>query len=216
MINLLNKRYGRLVVIGNAGSNKHKARLVLCICNCGVVKQYVLSRLKAGKCKSCGCFKSERQADQNRKLFTTHGYAISGKKHSLEYRVWQGMKYRCYSPSQSQYKNYGGRGIQVCNRWNYSFINFLADMGPAPSEKHSIDRIDVNGEYSPENCRWATGKEQCRNRRNNRLITVNRETKTLAEWSELSGTRYQTIRRRLEEGWPPEQAVFVPKYGRRA
>ena len=107
------------------------------------------------------------------------------------------MKTRCTNPKTWNYSNYGGRGIKVCEEWNKSFDRFLACMGPKPSSRHSIDRIDNNGNYCPENCRWATAKEQGRNRRINTAVTYKGETRTVAEWSERLGMNVVTLRSRL-------------------
>lgn len=119
------------------------------------------------------------------------------------------MHSRCRHRTARSYPNYGGRGIAVCERWG-SFENFLADMGPRPSPRHSIDRIDVNGNYEPSNCRWATRIEQARNTRKNRIITVGGATMCLAEWSEMTGVDDATIVNRLDRGWDEWRAVFEP------
>jgi hypothetical protein len=120
------------------------------------------------------------------------------------------MKQRCYDQSNKNYFNYGGRGIEICERWLHSFENFLADMGERPSPKHSIDRIDNNGNYEPGNCRWATDLEQANNTRKNRLLTVDGETKTMAEFSKDNNLRIGTVHRRLKLGWSHEKAIKTP------
>lgn len=138
-------------------------------------------------------------------------------KHGLsympEYRAWQMMRLRCTEPTNAAYPDYGGRGIRVCERWQNSPENFVADMGPKPSPKHELDRIDNNAGYSPENCRWATRKQNCRNRRTNAHLTVNGETRTLAEWCEVYGVRGDTVMWRIKRlGWSPEAALTTPRY----
>lgn len=130
-------------------------------------------------------------------VFKTHG--MTGTR---VHRIWKAMNSRCNNPNFPAYKNYGGRGIAVCDRWkgNRGFINFVADMGE-PQEKDTIERIDVNGNYEPSNCRWANRKEQNRNRRNNVTLKYNGETKSLAEWAEITGFPYGTLYRRINEGW---------------
>ena len=136
-------------------------------------------------------------------------------KHSL-YPTWRGMLARCENPNHDSFERYGGRGIKVCERWASSFENFLADMGEKPS-KSSIDRIDVDGHYTPENCRWVTKKEQMRNTRANRYITVNGVTKLLVEWSEQTGLSQQVIKRRIDTyKWTPEEAINTPINGRKS
>jgi len=135
-----------------------------------------------------------------------HGCARRGEM-TPEYSTWSLMIQRCEDPSSDRYGYYGGRGISVCPKWRTSFAAFLEDVGPKPSPAHSLDRIDPNGNYEPGNVRWATKKEQARNRRTNRLLTVNGETRCLSEWSEITGIPKTTLRLRLERGWPPERAV---------
>ncbi len=114
-----------------------------------------------------------------------------------EYKIWAAVKTRCHNANVNNYQNYGGRGIQMCERWENDFRTFLEDMGPRPSPKHSIDRIDNNGNYEPNNCRWATHIEQRRNTRRNHYLTYKSETLTLVEWSERTGIKAPTIRARI-------------------
>jgi hypothetical protein len=123
-----------------------------------------------------------------------------------EYRAWSHMLSRCTNPTDKSYQYYGGRGISVCDRW-ISFKNFFEDMGKSPSVAHSIDRVDNDGNYVPENCRWATVKEQRRNKRDNRILVIDGERKTLAEWAEKFGVLYKTAHNRLRMGWSPREAV---------
>jgi hypothetical protein len=126
------------------------------------------------------------------------------------YRLMSNMKTRCYNPNNEAYHRYGGRGIKICDRWLASFWNFVADMGPRP-EGATIDRIDNDGDYTPENCRWATRKENANNTSTNRFITHNGETKTLAEWAELCGISQGTLKHRLDvAGYTMEQALSTP------
>jgi len=114
---------------------------------------------------------------------------------------------RCLNKKDSGYKNYGGRGIKVCDRWLNSFEEFLSDMGHAPSPKHSIDRIENDGNYEPGNCRWATWKAQSRNKRSNRFLMINGEAKCIAEWAEIYGIKYNILHRRISRGLPIEEAI---------
>ena len=118
--------------------------------------------------------------------------------YSEEYTIWQGIKRRCYKETCKAYPRYGGRGIKVSDRWlgEHGFENFLADMGNRPSKKHSIDRIDVNGNYEPSNCRWATDLEQGEHRRSNVYLTYNGETHKIADWARILGVTYHTIHKR--------------------
>lgn len=132
------------------------------------------------------------------------------RKKSRLYCIWCSMKERCASPNNHAYARYGGRGIKVCERWRNSFAAFRDDMGPRP-DRHSIDRIDNDGDYCPENCIWADYKTQGRNKRSNRSITHNGETKLLVEWAEESGVGIKALWRRLELGWKFEDAIGLPK-----
>ncbi len=126
---------------------------------------------------------------------------------SSEYWAWQSIKKRCYYTQGKQYDDYGGRGIRVCDRWLHSFDNFIADMGMKPTSKHTIEREDNDGDYTPTNCRWATRQEQARNKRNNRLLSYGGVTKTAAQWNEEKGFSRNLLRDRLRWGWTIEQAM---------
>lgn len=137
-------------------------------------------------------------------------------RHLPEYAQWSGMLSRCRNPNSERYPNYGGRGIKVCKRWEIGvgglsgFECFLADMGRRPTQKHSIDRKDNNGNYEPSNCKWATNTEQCRNRRSNRLVTYNGETMSMMAMAEKYGISYYVLRNRVSRGWPDNDAVASP------
>jgi hypothetical protein len=132
------------------------------------------------------------------------------KKRGPEYQVWNGMIHRCYNPKRHQYPRYGGRGITVCDRWRHSHAAFLEDMGQRPTPKHTLDRIDNDGPYSPENCRWATHAEQRRNRPDCRYVTAFGETLTVTDWANRFGVARCTISDRLNLGWPAERAITEP------
>lgn len=127
-----------------------------------------------------------------------------------EYHAWNAMRSRCNNPWNPNFARYGARGIRVCERWQSDFTAFLQDMGRCPSGQHSIERIDNDGDYAPENCRWATPKEQARNRRSSRLLSYRGATRTAAEWAEVIGITQGTLHARLKEGWSVERALTQP------
>jgi len=156
--NEIGQRYGRLLVIEKASPNKKWQSRWLCLCDCGTKKVIMQMGLRSGGTKSCGCLSKDFPHAQ------THGH-YKNRKATVEYRCWASMKTRCSNPKHKYYKNYGGRGITICDRWLYSFENFLEDMGEKPLPELSLDRIDNDGNYEPENCRWATKEQQIHNRR---------------------------------------------------
>lgn len=132
------------------------------------------------------------------------------KKHNTkEYMAWTQMRARCFTKSRPDYDRYGGRGITVCERWN-DYKNFLLDMGRAPSSRHSLDRVDTNGNYQPSNCRWATHKQQANNRRSSRFVTIGGVSHTLAEWAEIKRVKHRLITVRIWRGWDPVEAITTP------
>ncbi len=133
-----------------------------------------------------------------------------GEYKSPEYAAWAAMKERCYRKKYHGYINYGGRGILVCARWKDSFESFLLDMGRKPSIKYSLDRIDVNGDYCPENCRWATHKEQANNKNTNRILTYSGRTLNIQGWADIIGVSNRTILSRLRRGWSIEKTLSIP------
>ncbi len=146
----------------------------------------------------------------------THGESgrrTNGRKTtrpSTEFYCWSGMRTRCYNKNDKAYPRYGGRGIKMSPEWRDSFTAFLRDMGRRPSNKHSIHRVDNDGDYCKENCVWATIEIQNRNTRRNRLLTINGKTLCVTEWARESGVKCETVFYRLYNGWSPERAVFTP------
>src|SRR3954470_12920083 len=193
-------RYSRLLVIGPKSVVKKHA-MWMCGCDCGTEKLVALSALRQGLTVSCGCHRNEVTVARS----TTHGLTAEP-----EYRVWTLMRQRCENPRFPKYSDYGGRGISVCERWQH-FESFYVDMGPRPTPDHEVDRIDNDGPYAPENCRWATRTENCNNKRTNRFIEYGGERLTLAEWSRRTGIHYATLFRRLDHcGWTAERALTTP------
>lgn len=190
--------FGRLTVLSDGGRGLYGAEYH-CVCECGTVKSLPTTRLLNGTTRSCGCLRREMTGTRS----TRHGHS-----QRPEYAIWAGMLARCFNPRLRAWRHYGGRGIVVCERWRELFENFLADMGPRPSPKHSIDRIDNDGDYGPGNCRWATRNEQARNVSRNRLVAHNGETKTVAEWFELHGNGLprRTFETRIARGLSVDQA----------
>lgn len=182
-------------------------------CDCGDISTYEKHNIASGNSTRCKVCSIKIRADK----IKVHGAALKNNKDpSLRklYIAWQRIKSRCLSNSDKRYSDYGGRGISVCEEWISDFERFAKDMGLPPSRWHSIDRIDVNGNYCKENCRWATPKEQGRNKRNNHNITIDGETLPASEWAERSGVGYATLLKRLSYGWEPKDAVFgrIGKY----
>jgi len=195
---LSNERFGRLVAVEYLGKS-----LWLCRCDCGQEIRATTRNIKSGNTRSCGCLHRERNGDTHR----THGMS-----QTLTYAVWLSMRARCKNESLSSYRNYGGRGIKVCDRWASSFEAFLSDMGEAQDGK-SLDRIDVDGDYSPENCRWADAVTQQNNKRNSVFIEFDGERMTVAQWSRRLGVPAGTIRTRIALGMSSENILTTKKHG---
>lgn len=195
-INLTGQKFDRLTAISYAGRHNRDSYWN-CLCSCGKESVVTTSHLRKRTIKSCGCLR--------RDILTTHGHS----KSTPEYRIWSAMKTRCTNPRQEGFPNYGGRGIKVCERW-LSFENFLADMGHRPSPTHEIDRIDNNGNYEPDNCHWATKRQNRNNRRDSRLLTHEGKTQSIAQWAEELGFNYSTLYQRLKLGWTTSSALNTP------
>lgn len=200
---LTGQSFGRLTVIATVGKSVHGKYLWRCQCSCGKETVVVGGDLVSGRTLSCGCRNLEQIVQRTR----THG--LTGTR---TYRIWAMMIQRCTNPAMvDSWVNYGGRGIRVCSSWLHSFENFLEDMGHPPSSKHSIDRIDNNGDYEPGNCRWATRVEQSNNRRNNVRLTHQGKTQTVAQWAEELGVTHGMLRHRLKTGASLEEVLSPPK-----
>lgn len=200
---LAGRRFGRLVATGPHESRKRKTYWP-CRCDCGNQVKISATNLKTGNTTSCGCYRREFTAAKN----ATHSLLAGGKP--SEFIVWALMRRRCDDPADDAYPAYGGRGISVCDRWR-SFDAFYADMGARPAPDHQIDRIDNDGPYSPENCRWVTRVENCSNRRDNVYVEWRGESLTVYEWARRMGMKPHTIWARLFRlGWNVEQALTTP------
>jgi hypothetical protein len=202
LIDLTGKQVGRLTVISRA-KNRGKDTSWNCECECG--RTYIAwgTSLRRADIASCGCYRRDR-------LFK-HGHA-AGDKRRNGYGIWSAMKDRCSNPSNQEFNGYGGRGIKVCESWASSFEKFIEDMGPRTSRKHSIDRINNNGNYEPGNCRWATREEQDNNRSNNIMIEYNGNKMTVRQAVKAAGNvvLVATARWRVKNGWSSAAAVETP------
>jgi hypothetical protein len=182
---IVGRRFGSIVVLAQDGTMYGGAhRRMKCLCQCGRSFHASANNLLRGRQQSCGCL----------------CYRGGKKQSHPEYSVWENMKQRCRNRNSPHWHNYGGRGVAVCERWSQSFWNFLTDMGQRPTGLHTLERIDNDGDYEPNNCRWATRKEQQRNRRANHLISYNGRLLCMAELAELFGCEVSALRSRIRRG----------------
>lgn len=203
---LTGRKFHFLTALFASGQKSAQGRsLWVCQCLCGNKPLITDNQLITGRATSCGCIRREKLLKRN----TKHGHAVRGKM-LPEYGIWCGIKERCYNPNEKAYKYYGGRGISMSQKWQDSFENFYTDMGPRPSENHSIDRINNDGNYEPSNCRWATDREQAQNQSTTRLMTYNGKTLTMTEWARTLNMSIQTLHSRLCRGWSDEKALSTP------
>lgn len=203
-IDLTGKRFGMLTVLTRADNTPGGKTRWDCVCDCGDYATVRGEDIRSGKIKSCGCLRKKTAAAQG-KTNTSHG----GTGTRL-YAEWNGMRGRCENSNGLPYSNYGGRGIVVCDEWRDSFEAFREwALANGYRDDLTLDRKDTNGPYSPDNCRWATMKEQQNNRRNNRLITHDGKTQTIAQWADQTGIAAATISWRLQAGWPASD-LFIP------
>lgn len=196
VLNLVDQRFGRLTALRYVEKGKW-----FCKCDCGTTITVITTNLTKGNSKSCGCARREA-------LFK-HGM---GK--TPMYHAWQGIRQRCENPKNQAFPNYGGRGIKVCDRWQ-EFPNFLADMGIRP-DGMELDRIDNDGDYAPENCRWVTPKANLRNKRTSHKVEWRGLTLTISEWAERTGIHQRTLFNRIGRGWSVERAMTEPATKRSA
>lgn len=203
--NLTGQRFTRLTAVACAGRGKH-GYLWECMCDCGNTVVATVNHLTQGSTKSCGCLNTEVRAQQCRARSTTHGMAARGRVHPL-YSTWANIIQRTTNPDRRDYQFYGGRGVQVCDRWRKSFEAFVSDMGDRP-EGLTLDRIDVNGDYTPENCRWASWDVQHQNTRSTRKFDVNGEILSCRDMEARCGVAARTIYQRITKlGLSPVEAM---------
>jgi hypothetical protein len=200
LIDLSGMRFGKLLVVSRSGRDINEKVLWECVCDCGARSIQRGNDLTMEKSSSCGC--AQFGVGENANAYK-HGMSSSKIR-----AVWSAMKGRCKKPSNPDYPDYGGRGVRVCDTWE-DFENFLADMG-LPEPRATLERIDNDGNYCKDNCRWATRLEQSENRRNSKSLTIGGVTKTISAWSRASGISYRTIRTRLKLRWKHRDAVFRP------
>lgn len=202
-MDLTGKKFGRWTVLQFSHS-KNKIRYWLCECECGTVRPVRQLSLTSGRSKSCGCYHREEAKSIGQRSLK-HGDV--GTK---LYGVWNGMKTRCQNPNSKYYSDYGGRGVKVCDEWQ-NYIGFKQwAISSGYREKLSIERIDVNGDYCPNNCIWIPLSEQNYNKRNTRHINYNGKSYTIKEVAEITGLKPRTIAGRYERGWTPEQIFSTP------
>lgn len=188
---LIGRSFGDLEVLGYQGVENKTRHWWWCRCNCGEELAVREDSLKSGHSKTCGC----------------RGFPKGIDSKSVEYQTWSAMIQRCTNPKVDMYPHYGGRGIEVCERWRESFKNFFEDMGLRPGPEYSIERKDRNGNYEPDNCIWADRFAQANNKSNNVLIEFEGRTQTVQQWARELDIRPQTIRERLDAGLPPDQVL---------
>ena len=209
LVDLTGQRFGRLKVIKREPGLKFGYALWLCICDCGTEIILPSRSLISGNTKSCGCFKREVSIGKFVEYRKENLHCPEERDRRLE-NIWSGMRYRCFNPTSKLYPNYGGRGITICQEWSdfYAFQEWAFSSGY--SEDLTIDRIDVNGPYSPENCRWATLRQQARNKRETIYLTLGEDCKPLADWAEELGIPWGTLHTRYLLGWSDERILTTP------
>lgn len=203
---LTGMKFGYLTVIkrieDHIEPSGRKVAVWECICDCGNIKNVRVNDLKYGKTQSCGCYQKER---------TSAARKIHGQSDRTRlYNIWGNMMQRCYNTNNKAYKYYGGRGITVCEEWHTPLIFIQWAIENGYKDNLEIERNNYNGDYSPDNCRWATRKEQNNNKSNNHLLTYNGKTQSIALWAEEKNINFHTLSKRISRGWDVERALNTP------
>ena len=198
-INLTGERFGKLTAISIDHKGNGSRTYWKCKCDCGGTRIVSNDHLRNGDVTDCGCYRKHISHWQKHNM-----------SNSRLYTIWSLMKQRCHNKKRVEYKDYGGRGIKVCDEWlnSTTFIDWALNNGY--SDELTLDRIDNNGNYCPSNCRWVDKKTQMRNRRNNHCVTYKGQTKTLTEWAEENGLTYAQLLKRLKLGWSFEETISKP------
>ena len=207
---LTGEKFNRLTLIEPAGFDNINRPIWLCKCECGNMKNIRYWDVVQGRSKSCGCLRNEKAHDRLIAYNKSHNIKHNECRTRL-YNIWSGMTQRCCNQNSHGYKDYGARGITVCEEWMKDYRNFrkwATENGY--DDNLSLDRINNDGNYEPSNCRWATNVEQARNRRNNLIVTYKGKTQTLMEWSKELNIKYDVLWRRLKKGWSPERTFERP------
>lgn len=197
-LDLTGLRFSRLTANCPITGSQSSRRAWHCTCDCGNSTVVHTSALRGGQTRSCGCLKNELASARAVAMNYKHGHKTG--RVSPEYHTWSSMKTRCFSPKHEAWKDYGGRGIAVCDRWRKSFADFLADVGPRPNGT-VLDRINNDGNYEPGNVRWTNQSTNLRNRRTNALIEIDGVTKCAADWAAQMGVERHAILQRYQAGW---------------
>lgn len=215
VIDLVGQRFGRLTVLAfeklKVFPSGKRCAVWRCKCDCGAVVCAKADALKQGHTTGCGCRQKEQLAERARRLGKMR--TVHGMEGTQIYHVWRGMKNRCCNPNSEKYKNYGARGIKVCDEWKddfQAFFDYVSKLEPFGEEGFSLDRIDVNGDYAPGNVKWSTAKEQARNRRNNLLVEYNGRIMTVAQAAQESGIRASVLYGRIRRYGIDYEKLFMP------
>lgn len=200
-VDISNMEFGRLTALGPTGRGNDGGILWHCRCICGKETIVTGAHLRSGHTTSCGCYQSDITTERS----TSHGMS-----RTKEYQVWCSMNERCRNPNNRHYRDYGGRGIVVCEEWKEDFVVFHDYMGDLPFKGATVDRINNELGYFPGNVKWSTQTEQARNRRNNTMLTYNGKTQSMSAWAEEAGMGHSTIQTRMKLGWPIDKVLTEP------